>query len=112
MTRPRLPPGPAAPFFGVGLARRLCDEPLALATELASRFGELASFPLGPYRAVVVNHPALVREVLITKAKCFRKLPRVMRVVSQLVSGGIVTGLLAGVLITATGPAAQVRPGP
>jgi cytochrome P450 len=73
----------------VGLARRLCDEPLALATELASRFGELASFPLGPYRAVVVNHPALVREVLITKAKCFRKLPRVMRVVSQLDGNGL-----------------------
>jgi cytochrome P450 len=89
MMRLRLPPGPAAPFLGLGLARRLRNEPLALATELASRFGELATFPLGPYRAVVVNHPALVREVLVTKAKCFRKLPRVMRALSQLDGNGL-----------------------
>src|SRR5262245_52249882 len=89
MTRPRLPPGPAAPFFGLGLARKLRDDPLALATELASQFGALASFSLGPYRAVVVNHPALVREVLVTKAKYFRKLPRVMRVLSQLDGNGL-----------------------
>jgi D-alanyl-D-alanine carboxypeptidase (penicillin-binding protein 5/6) len=35
-----------------------------------------------------------------------------MRVVSQLVSGGVVTGLLATTLITATGPAARAAGGP
>ncbi len=89
MTRFPLSPGPAAPFFGLTLAHRLRDEPLALAADLASRFGELASFPLGPYRAFVVNHPALVHEVLVTKAKSFRKLPRVMRILGQLDGEGL-----------------------
>jgi cytochrome P450 len=89
MTRLRMPPGPAAPCFGLGLARRLRNEPLEFATELASQFEELAFFPLGPYQAVVVNHPDLIREVLVTNAKHFRKLPRIMQVIGQLDGNGV-----------------------
>jgi cytochrome P450 len=88
--RSRYPPGPSDPLFGLRLARRLRKEPLEFAVEMARQYGDLASFCLGPYRVYVVNHPDYVHQVLVTQAKCFRKLPRVMRVLSQTDGNGLV----------------------
>jgi cytochrome P450 len=84
------PPGPDDGLFGLRLVKRLRREPLAFAVEVGRRYGDLASFRLGPYRAYVLNHPACVQEVLVTKARSFRKLPAVMRALRPVDGDGVV----------------------
>lgn len=88
--RSRTPPGSDDLLFGLRLADRLRRQPLQFAVEIRRRYGDLASFRLGPYRVCVVNHPAYVREVLVTQASNFCRLPRVMRVLSQVDGNGLV----------------------
>ena len=44
-------------------------------------YGDLAMFRLGPYRACLVNHPDLIRDVLITHRPLFPKLERHRRTI-------------------------------
>jgi cytochrome P450 len=68
----RYPPGPKAWLWGLNLAIRFRKTPLEFMTELGS-YGDIAFLRLGPYRVYFVNHPDLIREVLITKAKIFQR---------------------------------------
>jgi cytochrome P450 len=70
------PPGPRDRAFGLTYLGRLRAAPLAFVTALARDYGDLAFARLGWFRAYFVNRPALVREVLVTKVKCFQKLRR------------------------------------
>jgi len=62
---------------------------LEFITDLSRNYGDLAYFPIGPYRIYFVNHPALVREVLVTKAKQFPKEPNSTRILSQIDGQGL-----------------------
>ena len=59
------PDGPRSPF-GVREIIRFRRAPLAFVAENARRYGDVVSFPLGRRRAYQVNHPDLVRELLVT----------------------------------------------
>jgi cytochrome P450 len=87
----RFPPGPKPGFFDWSLARRLQNERLEFPTELARTYGDLAHFRLGPVHLYFVNHPDLVKEVLITRGKNFKKLPRLIKALSQVDGNGLVT---------------------
>jgi len=77
----RLPPGPRDSLFGLRLGSRLRRDPLHFLTGLARDYGDLAIFRLGPYRGCLVNHPDLIREVLITHRLLFPKLERHRRTI-------------------------------
>jgi cytochrome P450 len=70
------PPGPRDRVFGLTYLGRLRETPLAFVTELARDYGDFAFARLGWFRAYFVNRPALVREVLVTRARSFQKLRR------------------------------------
>jgi cytochrome P450 len=71
------PPGLSDGFFGLRLARRWTRELLAFPTEVAEKCGDYASMRMGPYRIYFVHRPELIHEVLVTKAKSFRKQARI-----------------------------------
>jgi cytochrome P450 len=51
--------------------------------ELHRRHGDVVYLRLGPYRSYVFFHPDAVREVLVARAKQFRRFPRPMEVLAQ-----------------------------
>ena len=53
-------------------------------------FGDLVYFRLGPVRAYVINHPALIHEALLDHARHIRKVPRVSRVLAQVDGRGLI----------------------
>jgi len=83
------PPGPKDRSFGLSTARRFRTRTLEFITDLSRNYGDLAYFPIGPYRIYFVNHPTLVREVLVTKAKQFPKEPNSTKVLSQIDGQGL-----------------------
>jgi cytochrome P450 len=85
-----LPPGPKGRFFGLSLARDFADDPLKFITRLAREHGPIASCRMGPVRAVFVNHPDLIREVLVTKGKLFHKQRRTVDALRQVDGDGLV----------------------
>jgi cytochrome P450 len=86
----RFPPGPKTGFFDWSLARRLQNERLEFPTELARTYGDLAHIRLGPVHLYFANHPDLVKEVLITRGKSFKKLPRLIKALRDVDGNGLV----------------------
>ncbi|MEO8496722.1 MAG: cytochrome P450 [Planctomycetota bacterium] len=77
----RLPPGPSDSVFGFRLGGRFRRNPLKFLTGLARDYGDLAMFRIGPYRVCLVNHPDLIRDVLVTHRPLFPKLDRHCRAI-------------------------------
>jgi cytochrome P450 len=77
----RLPPGPRDSLFGFRLGGRFRRNPLKFLTNLVRDYGDIAMFPLGPYRGCMVNHPDLIRDVLVTNRSSFPKLERHLRTI-------------------------------
>lgn len=48
-------------------------DPLTFLTRCAREQGDIVLFSLGPARVVLLSHPDLIEEVLITKSGSFRK---------------------------------------
>lgn len=86
----RYPSGPKDSFLGFGNAIRIWKNPLGFILDLGS-YGDISScrLPLPPCRLYLVNHPDLVREVLITQAKTFCKLEKHTRVLKQFAGDGL-----------------------
>jgi cytochrome P450 len=84
------PPGPRDWFFGFTVGLRSLREPLAFFQEMAREYGDIAFVRVGPYRTYVINHPSLIREVLVTRAKSFRKWEAQKRVFRKLDGEGLV----------------------
>jgi cytochrome P450 len=77
------PPGPRDWTFGLSQLSRIKQDVLGYYTELHRRYGDVVSLRLGPYRSYVFYHPDAVREVLVAKAKQFRRFPRPLQVLAQ-----------------------------
>src|SRR5262249_50368478 len=77
------PPGPRDWTFGLSQMRKMKQDILGYYTELHRRYGDVAYLRLGPYRTYVFFHPDAIREVLVAKAKQFRRFPRPMQVLAQ-----------------------------
>jgi len=84
----RRPPGPRGGPFGIRHALRSERDILGFMTDLGS-YGDLAYFRVGPIRAHLVNHPELLRELLIDKANLIRKLPHQTKVMGQIEGNGM-----------------------
>ena len=69
----RQPPGPKDALLGATLARRSRSEPLEFMTEVSRTYGDVAYLRMGPLKAYFINHPQLIREVLVTRNKSFRR---------------------------------------
>jgi cytochrome P450 len=59
-------------------------------TELHRRHGDVVYLRFGPYQTYVFFHPDAVREVLVAKAKQFRRFPRPMQVLAQWNSNSVI----------------------
>jgi cytochrome P450 len=86
----RYPAGPRDFLFGATLAQRFRKTPLEFITEIGRMYGDMAYFRLGPIRAYFVNHPQLIREVLVMKHKSFRRPAWLVGPLSQIDGNGLV----------------------
>jgi len=84
------PPGPRDWCFGLTLGMHSLRDPLAFLAQMARRYGDIAYFRAGPLHSYLVSHPDLIREVLITKAKSFRKWERQKRVFRKIDGNGLI----------------------
>jgi cytochrome P450 len=87
----RLPQGPRDWLLGFGNLNRLRKDPLGFVFDLGRTYGDIACFrvPLPPFYVWSLNHPDLIREFLVTKAKSFRKIEQATRVLKQIVGNGL-----------------------
>jgi cytochrome P450 len=69
---PRLPPGPRSriPFRYL---RTLQRDPIPFFTKVANDYGDAAQFHVGPQQIFLLNHPDLIRELLVTQHRSFHK---------------------------------------
>lgn len=65
------PPGPRSRFPGETLLAFQRD-PSGYLETLARTYGDLVAFRLGPIQTFLLNHPALIKEVLVTQNRNFR----------------------------------------
>jgi cytochrome P450 len=84
------PPGPRDWFFGLTIGLRSLREPLAFLQEMARRYGDIVHIHAGPVRSYLINHPDLIREVLVAKGKSFRKWERQKRVFRKIDGDGLI----------------------
>src|SRR5262245_704397 len=89
MTTP-YPHGPRDWFFGLTIGLRSLREPLAFLEEMAREYGDIAYVRVGPYRSYVINHPDLIREVLVAKGKNFVKWEAQKRVFRKIDGDGLI----------------------
>ena len=91
----RYPPGPMNWFAPLGLTWRHALhnwlDPLHFVSSLARDYGDIAFFKMFWYSCYQLNHPDLVREVLVAKSRVYLKEPRQMGVLSQFTGQGVIT---------------------
>jgi cytochrome P450 len=63
--------------------RKIKQDPLGYYAELHRRYGDVVFIRFGPYPTYVFFHPEAVREVLVARAKQFRRFPHPMQVLAQ-----------------------------
>ena len=85
-----LPPGPATRFPGQHVLAFSRDR-LSFLRGLARDHGDIAQFrAVGPQRVFLLNHPDLIREVLVTQQRSFHK-GRALERAKRLLGNGLVT---------------------
>ena len=84
-----MPPGPRARFPGEFLLRLRADF-LGFLGEVAREYGDAASFRLGGERYLLLNHPDLIRDVLVTHQRLFAK-GRALEQARRLLGNGLLT---------------------
>ena len=83
------PPGPRSWVPGESL-RAMQRDPLSFLTRIARDFGDVAHFTFGPQHLYLVNHPDLIRDVLVTKQRSFMK-GRALQRTKLLLGEGLLT---------------------
>jgi cytochrome P450 len=63
---------------------------LVFLQEMARVYGDIAYVRVGPYQSYLINHPNLIREVLVTKGKSFRKWEAQKRVFRKVDGNGLI----------------------
>ena len=74
------PPGPRPGWFGFSILADFRKDPLEQLDRLHREYGDAVSYRVGPYWQYLFFHPHQVRELLVSKAKSFRRFPQSMRV--------------------------------
>ncbi|MBX7103322.1 MAG: cytochrome P450 [Gemmataceae bacterium] len=86
----KYPPGPRDGRLGISFYKPFRADPLAFAVDVAEKYGDFTFVRLGWVRLYFVNRPELIRDVLATKVKSFRKLGRQMRSLRKIEGEGLV----------------------
>jgi cytochrome P450 len=96
----RFPNGPTASFTRAVIGQIFPSkhplDPLAFYLATAREYGDIAYFRVGPLRIYLLNHPELIRQVLVEQAPKFHKPSLVKRGASLSLGRGLLTsdGLL------------------
>jgi cytochrome P450 len=85
-TAPRLPGN----WLGLRLLMSMRRDFLGAIGQIAAHRHDLCWARIGPVRAFFINHPELIHEVLVTKGKSFRKVPRQTAVFRSIEGNGLV----------------------
>ena len=88
-----LPPGPKRTFPG-SLFLKLRRDPLGLFHAMAREYGDITYFSLGSEKVYFINHPDLIREVLVVQQKNFIK-GRALERAKRLLGEGLLTSEVA-----------------
>ena len=88
-TAPARPPGPRSFLPGAAL-RAMQRRPIAFLTSLAHEYGDVSHFSYGPQHLYFINHPDLIREVLVTRNDSFMK-GRALQRAKLLLGEGLLT---------------------
>jgi cytochrome P450 len=84
-----LPPGPKRKFVGtIFLALR--RDPLRFLTQLSRDYGDIVHFRIGPQHVVLLNHPEMIKDVLVTQSHKFAK-GRGLQLAKRLLGEGLLT---------------------
>lgn len=83
------PPGPTATFPGFHWFSFRRD-PISFLRTTAREYGDVASFRVGSQRIVLINHPDLILDVLVTQARKFHK-GRGLQRAKRLLGEGLLT---------------------
>jgi cytochrome P450 len=69
----RLPPGPPTRLFGLAAYPAFSGDRIGALARLAKEYGDVVLFRLGRQRMALLNHPDHVEDVLVTRARLFKK---------------------------------------
>lgn len=83
-------PRPKLSRFPGRTLRRLQRDPIRLLREIADACGDIAQFNVGPQELVLVNHPDLIRDLLVTRHRSFNK-SRVLQRTRVILGNGLLT---------------------
>ncbi|HEV7903981.1 MAG TPA: cytochrome P450 [Pyrinomonadaceae bacterium] len=92
MATETLSPAPRAKRSGSRLFDLLAfrRDPLKFLTRLAREHGDIVPFRMGPQHVLLLNHPELVKDALVTRADCFHK-GRALQRSKRLLGEGLLT---------------------
>src|SRR3954470_3647746 len=86
----RLPPGPRARFFGLSAYPAFSGDRIGALARLARDYGDIVLFRLGTQAMALLNHPDYVEDVLVTRARLFKK-GRALERARRLLGDGLLT---------------------
>jgi cytochrome P450 len=84
------PPGPDSGFLGLALAGPLRRQRLQTLQRFAAEYGDVVGFRVGRQRFALLNHPDHVEDILVTRARLFRK-GRALERAKRLLGEGLLT---------------------
>lgn len=85
-----VPPGPRDWTGGFRILPRIKRDILGFYQEMQRTYGDCVYMRLGPYRDFSFFHPDQIKEVLVTKAKSFQRMPWQRKVLAQWDGNGLV----------------------
>jgi cytochrome P450 len=85
----KFPPGPPNRLFSV-LLGAMQQNPLDYFTELAQKYGDVSGMRIGNFRTLFINHPDLIEDVLVNKARLYHK-GRILQSNKYLFGEGLLT---------------------
>jgi cytochrome P450 len=89
LQRAKFPPGPPNRLFAM-LFGALQQNPLEYFTELTRQYGDVWGMRIGRFRSLFINHPDLIEEVLVNKARLYHK-GRILQANKYLFGEGLLT---------------------
>ena len=84
------PPGPRDRLWGISFFGHVRRAPLTFIARVAREYGDFAYLRVGWVRLYLVNRPELIRQILTTKVKSFRKVGRQMNALRKIEGEGLV----------------------
>ena len=85
----RFPPGPPNRLFGM-LFGALQQDPLQYFTDMTQQYGDVWGMRIGNFRSFFINHPDLIEDVLVNKARLYHK-GRILQANKYLFGEGLLT---------------------